>query len=42
MKEDITTFITPFVEELEALLVDGMRHCKFNYPTCRWNAALQI
>jgi len=34
MKENLTAFITPFVEELEALFVDGM-HCRFNYPVCR-------
>jgi len=31
MKENIIAFITPFVQELETLFVDGM-HCRFNYP----------
>jgi len=34
MKQNISTFIQPFVEELESLYVQGI-NCRYNYP-CRW------
>ena len=34
MKKNISSFLQPFVEELEMLFVEGMR-CKYNYPVSR-------
>ena len=36
MKENLTAFITPFVEQLKALFVNGMQ-CRFNCPISRIN-----